>query len=613
LHPGEVRIPITRILGGNRHDVSFEACIANYYHRHEIVEWLLYCLALPDNENILQNALYQLLISVEMIAQLRIGAIFFISIIVPMRWLAGNTHILAHREWGEKHMARSIDLVYDAMLKIQKNSKLFLKEDFMMNILKPLYSQLPELEDYLTWYFEEKSNYVAGTKATDVRKKGMKLVREELFYPQRIENRETHECCVMLSLEVANCLIIEFQDTSKVTHMYVNKLDGKLSMKKTSAEDKRDGYGIRANNDPSEQNFAVFDDALSTMGRGALSRAAGQGQSRYNGDFTRDISSMVTGRKSKADEEALQLGVFHKLPEELQNSLIATAKSTQKITHRRHIEDMARQRAYRAQKRKDLQEKQIKSAENKFKEASWLYQQYHSPRCWKTSKIAFIEFNKLSSNARKLKYTKEQILIRYLGLGWVKAHHPWSKNDHCYSAVELLDHLVKIVIPLQKTETVPSEAPIHLPRVPDTLTLGTKSSGVELYYKKQEESSNELKLKALREREQEELMGVYDQSEYMNEVNWPGTKLKKGYKIEKLFVYQEEGEEKLIWCPGIVLKVNKKDEVQIKADIKWDTAFIGQGEADESEEILKKNAWNPEKPKKGSWRQDVRDRMRKID
>ena len=74
-----------------------------------------------------------------------------------------------------------------------------------------------------------------------------------------------------------------------------------------------------------------------------------------------------------------------------------------------------------------------------------------------------------------------------------------------------------------------------------------------------------------------------------------------------LFVYPKEGEDKLIWCPGIVLKVNKRDEVQIKADIKWGTAFIGQGEADESEEILKKNAWNPEKPKKGLWRQDVRD------
>ena len=44
-----------------------------------------------------------------------------------------------------------------------------------------------------------------------------------------------------------------------------------------------------------------------------------------------------------------------------------------------------------------------------------------------------------------------------------------------------------------------------------------------------------MKLKTLRQREQKELMGVYDQSEYLNEVNWPETTLKKGYKIEKFF------------------------------------------------------------------------------
>jgi hypothetical protein len=38
---------------------------------------------------------------------------------------------------------------------------------------------------------------------------------------------------------------------------------------------------------------------------------------------------------------------------------------------------------------------------------------------------------------------------------------------------------------------------------------------------------------------------VYDQSQYLNEVNWHETKLKKGYKIEKLFVHQGEGEDKL--------------------------------------------------------------------
>ena len=67
--------------------------------------------------------------------------------------------------------------------------------------------------------------------------------------------------------------------------MYVSKLDGEYSMKNTTEEEKRQGYGICANNDVSEGNFAVFDNALSMMGQGALSRTATQGQSRYNGDF----------------------------------------------------------------------------------------------------------------------------------------------------------------------------------------------------------------------------------------------------------------------------------------------------------------------------------------
>ena len=115
-----------------------------------------------------------------------------------------------------------------------------------------------------------------------------------------------------------------------------------------------------------------------------------------------------------------------------------------------------------------------------------------------------------------------------------------------------------------------------MPRVPDMGKLGTKSSGIEIYYAKQSEHEDELKLKVLREREKQEQMGVYDSAEYLNEVNWPDKKLKKGYKLEMLFEYPEEGETKLIWCPGIVLKVVKRDDKVIKAEIKWDSDFIGE-------------------------------------
>ena len=51
--------------------------------------------------------------------------------------------------------------------------------------------------------------------------------------------------------ELVERLLAEFQDTSKVTHYYVNDLGGKYSTSKTTPKEKEHGYGIRANNNPS--------------------------------------------------------------------------------------------------------------------------------------------------------------------------------------------------------------------------------------------------------------------------------------------------------------------------------------------------------------------------
>jgi hypothetical protein len=84
------------VLGSTRFDDALEAYLGNYYQHRIIVEWLLYCIANPENDNILQRALFIQLTSVEIIAQLHVGAIMFMAVIVPMRWLAANTHVLGH-------------------------------------------------------------------------------------------------------------------------------------------------------------------------------------------------------------------------------------------------------------------------------------------------------------------------------------------------------------------------------------------------------------------------------------------------------------------------------------------------------------------------------------
>ena len=110
--PGRVKIPITRGLVGAWFDGIFEACVGNLWKRPEIMKWLVYVLALPKNDSIMQRALFIILRRVQMIAQLRVGSIFFLSILVPMRWLSANTHLLGHWKWGEKNMACVIDCVY---------------------------------------------------------------------------------------------------------------------------------------------------------------------------------------------------------------------------------------------------------------------------------------------------------------------------------------------------------------------------------------------------------------------------------------------------------------------------------------------------------------------
>ena len=307
---GSVRIPFTRVLKGEKQDVAFEACIPTYFHRKDILAWLIHAQVAkdPNNEtNVLQTALWTQLMCVEMIAQLRVGGIFFMSILLPMRWLAGNTHLLEHREWGEKHFSIVLDLTYDAFQEIEEDPSKFMDEDFMMNIYKPLYEQLPELEDHLLWYFEEKNNLTFGDTTQADRKPGMKLAREELFHPIHQENRETHDKCLLLCQGLGACMILEMEDPRKVTHEYLDAVKGKYSVSQISEEEKKASYGIKPNNDPVEQSFACLDHSVATMGGNAsVSRAAASGVAMYNQYLSRDTTGMVTGRRSKKKRRRIQ-------------------------------------------------------------------------------------------------------------------------------------------------------------------------------------------------------------------------------------------------------------------------------------------------------------------
>ena len=142
-------------------------------------------------------------------------------------------------------------------------------------------------------------NMVHGCSRIQQRVCGMQLVIEEFFYPKEAANQQTYATSLDLGDELVERLLVEFQDTSKVTHYYVKDLGGNYSMSKTTPTEKEQGYGIRVNNDPSKRNVAIFRYALSQMGNASVYVAAAEAQSQGNNDWGLGVDSLVTGCNSK--------------------------------------------------------------------------------------------------------------------------------------------------------------------------------------------------------------------------------------------------------------------------------------------------------------------------
>ena len=72
----------------------------------------------------------------EMVSLCHVMAILHFKIVMPMRWLAGNTHFLAQCgiDWSPHSMGKAIDALETAMMVIEEDGSKYLDEHFMNNI-----------------------------------------------------------------------------------------------------------------------------------------------------------------------------------------------------------------------------------------------------------------------------------------------------------------------------------------------------------------------------------------------------------------------------------------------------------------------------------------------
>jgi hypothetical protein len=67
--------------------------------------------------------------------------------------------------------------------------------------------------------------------------------------------------------------------------------------------------------------------------------------------------------------------------------------------------------------------------------------------------------------------------MRFLGLGWLDAHHPWSAKGEVFNANHLFHHCIEKVLPLANELEVPSEPPANFPSLlkSEMISHGTMS------------------------------------------------------------------------------------------------------------------------------------------
>ncbi len=361
---------------------------------------------------------------------------------------------------------------------------------------------------------------------------------------------------------------------------------------------------MRANNDPSEDNFATFTNVLCNTMRISIDSAAGISQARYNKDLKHNHGCFVTRGRNKSKDQSTETGAFHSFPEKLQDSLLAVIKKNGRKSRKQFTASLHKQRAACAEKATNAIATKLKSTEKDLINISYLYQKYFSPRCWKTVCQALDEFEKLTSKKDKKECMKEQILIRYLRLGWEEAHHPCSKNKHQYTALELLKHLCEVVTSLQDVKKVPNQAPIKLLALPDSFTLGTKSADLIELHNGAMAREEHIRLNAILERDQRENSGFGDQLMEMQQTSWEVDKICMGsFKIDMCFSYGDEDGEILQWCQGTVVRVLKEENNFVIVEIKWDKECLRERDREITRDKLMRSKWNSNEHQQGTWRE----------
>jgi hypothetical protein len=582
---------------GSRQDLCTEGCLAiymNYEYYVEFLDEMLRKKVSNEHASILQQNLFVILTSVEMLALSRLLSIIHLSISMPFRYLAGKTHEFKRYGWGAADMSRVIDTLYIKLREIHENPSLVLNENFMMNIFEEYRNKLPPFKDYWELMYDKKQmKVVCHTDGSSV--VHYKRIRNHLFHPTKKSDVETTEQVIELSRVATEALLRELLDEKKATYKYLSLSGSDYSAVHEKYESRQQALlGVTATNDEAESVLGGITSNVQRYGRIHLSSAGAVSDTKRNKLLSR-------GKGSKDGESSR--GLFHELDDVIREAIVLVALKDAPKTRKRHSDELESHARARRVREELIRERNDKKMTEDYIDALYYHKMYNSDACWRGSPgIVSRELKKLSSDRAKYTAVKENIRMRVKGLGWDWCEHAWSKNGRKYTVYELAKHL-QMIIKKEKSLVVPNKPPLIAPTRISLPVLGTQSSQVAALDEKYLSNESDIRRKAEQTRRERENRGEGSMHSQLQPFSRPELKDLVQRRIDVLYAVElEDSTNGLRWCQGKVISVI--DDKKVRVD--WDPApdIAGSEAGGIGEARLLPSKWNKDNIV-GAWRLDV--------
>lgn len=571
-HHGELLLHVERAESGGRQDVVPMASLAIYWNRNYCIEFLDYMLGITrrnQEDSILVQNLYVILSSIEMVAATRLWGILHIAILMPIRWLSGNIHKLDVNNWCYFHLGMVLDRLKEMLEEIVEHPELIHDEEFMMSIIWHWKRDLPTFNEYYNYQFHEKQmDYVVSPESSGTKAVPLDLVRLALFDPDDEDDIASTDFLEEISVVAAKTWVRELLDKKKGTYQFMSDSNSKYCWKNITPELKRAAMGKLAVNDLAESAFAGLTTQLKVYGRGDLKSLAAVSDLAFNGFMDRPLTS----DEIKGDER----GFFHTWPEELKIALASTAMKYKTATKKAN--NIGLERVYRVKQQKEevMRLAGIKKASEEYIQCLIYHTMSKSDRCWKTAAdvrkgLANIQYVKDQELA-----LKDNIQMRYLGMGFNDCHTTWTKDRKKKGIDVLAKRLIEIIKLTRGRPTPDRLVPKHCGEKRKELpTMGHITAAVVYIREKHAARINDFDLSCRRIWKERD-------TNMVERMQKPGAvSLNDSHVGKQIEIHSEFGEENdeydpfaedivskmSVWCRGTIVVVDEESE---SAWVEWD-------------------------------------------